>query len=302
MKSSEVLQDRLFGQLGQFDEIPLLVDAGARGGAFEPWCFLKNSRYRMHGFEPDPSAFEMLNSSTASNHVVHPHALWDKDESIRLHLNRSRATSSVYPLNEDLIDAFPEGNMLGRVPENVVEVPAIRLDSVIDEPFIDQLKIDVHSAEYEVLKGAEGILRQTFCVMIEAWNVEIHKGQHLLPSVLDCMNQHGFSAYHFNTDYMAWPEGTSPFARNVTRRRQVGVVILFFPQNLERVPEQYCIRAAAIADIYGYPGAALQLLKRAGNKQAEALVYNYWRQFKSPRSGRLSRFLRQRTPYIAPVE
>ena len=171
------IQDRLFYSLANGANLPVLIDAGARGVVPEPWSFLKPDQFVVHGFEPDAQACEELKKGAPGHHHFHATALWNEKKSIPLHLNASRATSSVYPTNEEALRDFPARNTQSRKTESVVQVEADRIDSLVDEPFIDQLKIDVHSAEFEILQGAEGLLAKAFCVMIEAWVLEVHKGQ-----------------------------------------------------------------------------------------------------------------------------
>lgn len=295
------IQDRLFFALAKEKHLPVLIDAGARGGVPEPWSFLNPDQYIVHGFEPDAQACEELKRNAPNHHHFHATALWNEKKSIPLHLNVSRATSSVYPTNDEALRDFPARNTQSRITESVVQVEADRMDSLVDEPFIDQLKIDVHSAEFEILQGAEGLLAKTFCVMIEAWVLEVHKGQKRLGDILRFMAEKGFVPYHFNNQYMAWHEAATDLAERTGRSRQVASVVLFFPEDLSRIEDQFKPRAAAIADIYGYPETALRILGDPFPREKKVII-DYWSQFKALKGGRVDRLLGRKQPYIAPVE
>lgn len=302
MASEKSIENRLFYQLGKEGTQLVLVDAGARGGAPEPWSMLPVAHYRSHGFEPDPEAYEALKESIPEHHTTHPFALWEGETEIQLHLNKSRATSSVYPPNFEVLADFPARNTDSRQVEKVIQVPAKALDQLIDEPFVDQLKIDVHSAEFEVLKGAEQMLKKTGCVMVETWAVAVHEGQKLLGDVLQFLDRNGFAPYHFNNAYMAWDERSTGIPKGVSRRRQVASVVLFFRKDMGSIPSEYRLRAAALADIYGYPETALRLLGEDEFAKQKLAILEYWNQFEPAKGGIKGKLFPNPQPYIAPVE
>ena len=77
-------------------------------------------------------------------------------------------------------------------------VPAVTIDGLCEDrktepPYL--IKIDTQGAELEVLKGAESVLRETECIIIEVSLFEFFKGG---PQIYDCMDfmmARGFVAY-----------------------------------------------------------------------------------------------------------
>lgn len=281
----------------------VLIDAGARGNLPEPWSLLAAQNIRVHGFEPEPEAFHELEKLHTLNRVYHPFALWNRQGNIQLHLNMSRATSSVYPPNKEVLAFFPKKNTDDREIERIIEVPANRLDQMIEEPWVDHLKIDVHSAEMEVLEGAEKLLPKVFSVLVETWCLEIHKGQRLLGDVLVYMDKQGFEPYTFDNEYMAWDEAKPAGLATSGRKRQVASIVFFVRKNFKTIPENHRLKSAAILDIYGYPEAAHRMLKLA-NVEASTLENHLetWNNRPKLRGPILRRILGQKEDlYIAPL-
>jgi FkbM family methyltransferase len=281
----------------------VIIDAGARGNLPEPWSLMAPDNVRVHGFEPDPEAYRELEKLHTLNRLYHPFALWNKQGAIQLHLNMSRATSSVYPPNPEVLEVFSQKNTASRAIEKIIEVPANSLDEMIEEKWIDHLKIDVHSAEMEVLEGAAKLLSSVFSVLVEAWCLEVHKGQRLLGDILVYMDQKGFEPYTFDNQYMAWDEAKPAGLKTSGRKRQVASVVLFIRKDFKRIPDNQKFKAAAILDIYGYPEAAHRMLKLA-KVDSETLENHLstWNNRPKLRGPILRRILGQKEDlYIAPL-
>ena len=60
---------------------------------------------------------------------------------------------------------------------------------------VDFLKLDIHSAEFEALQGAERTLDRVSCVLVETWHWDIHHGAHLHAEVENLLNLKGFRLY-----------------------------------------------------------------------------------------------------------
>lgn len=303
MEENKRIKSRLLSAAATEKNPYVVIDAGARGELPEPWLFLDVKKVRVHGFEPDPVAHKELEKLHTLNRLYHPFALWNEQGAIQLHLNMSRATSSVYPPNPEVLAIFPDKNTSSREIEKIIEVPANRLDEMIEEPWIDHLKIDVHSAEMEVLEGAEKLLSTVFSVLVEAWCLEVHKEQRLLGDVLVYMDKHGFEPYAFDNQYMAWNEAKPSGLQSQGRKRQVASLVLFVRKDFNRVPANQKLKAAAILDIYGYPEAAHRMML-SGQVDAKFIdaLFSTWNNRPTLRGPILRRILGQKEDiYIAPL-
>lgn len=175
-----------------------VVDAGSRGGLFEPLASV-SADVRATGFDPDPD--------TVGDGSI-PRALWSETGPLEVHLAVDPSTSSVYPPDLELLAEFPHYIGLGaRSTDRVIEVPATSIDDAIAEGLLGTphlIKLDVHSAEYEVLEGADSALGEVLGVLVESWHVPIHAGQHLHGDLESLLNRHGL--YMFDTWPMSeWP-------------------------------------------------------------------------------------------------
>jgi FkbM family methyltransferase len=129
----------------------LLLDVGANFGYYSLlWCGLRGEN-RSIAFEASPKVLPHLQENIAMNNLA--------DRIDLRGMAASNATGEVI-FNVGPMDQTGWGGIsCGKLCEGMVQVPAIRLDEVIDEPMIALLKIDCEGADYLVLQGAEGLLR-----------------------------------------------------------------------------------------------------------------------------------------------
>lgn len=111
-----------------------------------------------------------------------------------IHVHPDLYGSSVYKEEED-----SDVNGVERL------VPAVTLEQLCQEkglspPYL--LKIDVQGAEQEVLKGAQGLLSQMLCIILETSLFETLKGAPLFHEMISYMYSLGFVAYDaFDSQY-----------------------------------------------------------------------------------------------------
>ncbi len=130
----------------------LLVDVGANFGYFSLlWCGLAENN-RSIAFEASPKVLPSLRENIAMNQLTK-----------RIDLLEVAASNAASVISFDV--GPPDQTGWGGISsaqtgEGVVQVPAARLDEVIDAPEIALLKIDCEGADYLVLQGAERLLRE----------------------------------------------------------------------------------------------------------------------------------------------
>jgi FkbM family methyltransferase len=159
-------------------------DIGARFGLDYPWECTLNSLNTIC-FEPDSEEYERLKSKIKSPNKIFPYALSDTKGKSLLNLSKSRAASSLYEPNLELLKNFPEWERF--TVEKQVEVETITFDEIYENNEIEEIdfiKVDVQGAELNILKGARKIIND-FVIGIEAEVefLEMYKDQPLFHDV-----------------------------------------------------------------------------------------------------------------------
>jgi len=121
---------------------PVILDCGANIGMATLYFKWRYPRARIAAFEPDPSAFALLEANIAGNALsdvtAHNVALAGTESTLSLHSpNEASVLASVVPGRADA--------------PNVIDVPAKRLSAFVDGP-VDLLKLDVEGMEGPVLR------------------------------------------------------------------------------------------------------------------------------------------------------
>lgn len=169
-----------------------------------------------------------------------------------------------------------------RRPQRTVSVEAVTLDAALSEAGLcaDHVKVDTQGAEYEILSGAAAQLkRHVFAVVAETWTYPVHKGQQLSPAIEGLMLGSGYEIMERQL-HGRW--GRRSDVGLERRRQETSFDILFFAgidTVLQRRPgAAKLLKAAAIADVYGFPGYALDLLTAAMGDGAEREPLEWARQ------------------------
>jgi FkbM family methyltransferase len=239
------------------------MDVGARGDLDEPWSLMPPGALRVIGFEPDVEECTRLNAAVPAGQGrrYYPAALWSHDTNLNFHINKVPSTSSVFPVNMTSVARFHPQHMEPREAMRIVSSTATTLDAVVVENGLspDFLKLDTQGAELPILQGAPASLGQLIAVTTETWVAEVYKGQPLAGEILSCMHGAGFSVFDFNLA-AAW-NGASAGRHGFREKRQlVGLDFLFIRSDLAHLPRAKVIKAAAITDVFGFPGAAIDML------------------------------------------
>jgi FkbM family methyltransferase len=255
---------------------PLLyLDAGARGDLDEPWSLMPPQSLSVVGFEPDAEECRRLNQGVPPHldRKYFPTALWSEKTELDIHINLQPSTSSVYPANMEGLKKFAQAHWRPREEVRAARVPATTLDSIISQHGIspDFLKLDTQGAELPILKGAETTLRShAIAVLAETWTTEVYKGQALSGELLSFMNQSGFSLFDFNVA-AAWHHETAAAHGLRDKRQIVGLDYLFLREDFTLLGNAAgkVIKAAAIADMFGFSGAAIDFLDTCISQSGE---------------------------------
>jgi FkbM family methyltransferase len=254
-----LFDSRVFRELAG-DRRFTILDGGAANELFDPFAALDH-HIQIVAFEPNPEARRY----TARVPVTFvEHALWHREEPITLHVAQEPSTSSIYPPNTRLLRMFNDriGEPARRTVRHVA-VPGLSIDAAVARglcPSPDFIKLDIHSAEFEALAGAEGSLERCTGVLVETWHNPIHAGQHLHGDVESFLNARGF--HLFDLRFASnWKHCVDGHELRSDRAQLVGSESLFFRDDPPGGAELFAI---ACADLFRYANFALQLARRCG--------------------------------------
>ena len=186
-----------------------LVDVGARGGIDERWRRFE-SLLTLTAFEPDPEECRRLNSSAASLPYPArflPNAIWRQTSELPFYVCKWPVASSVYPPNEEFLQAFPKNAELLSVREQRT-VSTIALDEVsaAEGVVADHLKVDVEGAELDVLIGGERLLSSALVLEVEVEFNPIFRNQPLFAHVDDHLRERGWTILGLRRN--SWRQGS----------------------------------------------------------------------------------------------
>ena len=145
---------------------------------------------RVIGFDPLAHRLqERAEKEKAYEEVLLPYAIGDGQRHT-LYVNNVDATSSLYPLNEDVVQRFGDMSSLHTV--RTEEILTRRLDDVLDCDHVDFLKLDIQGFELRALEAACQTLSRTAVVHCEVEFVPIYAGQPLFAEVYTFLAKQGF--------------------------------------------------------------------------------------------------------------
>lgn len=129
----------------QFDRPPLVIDIGANCGAYMRWALDRWPGCKIHCYEPNPEAFEILSMNVSSvpslsegSVTAHETAVSDRSGQAMLRKGLNNlGEASFFALGEQSKDATP-----------VEVIPASKLS-----PWCDVLKIDTEGCELDILRS-----------------------------------------------------------------------------------------------------------------------------------------------------
>lgn len=271
---SALLASPLFAERVAGDPL-VVVDVGARGELQPPWDTVSPEALRVIGFEPDREECQRLNESAGADARYVPAALWSGPGEVDVHVARTPSCSSVHPPNAPFLARYAPPHVEPRDTLTVARYPSATLDGVLDAERVrcDVIKVDTQGAEREILQGAERVLREdAFAAIVETWTVPVHAGQGLTGDIMQLAHEAGLSLFDVAVA-AAW-ERRSAADRNLGGKRQiVGLDLLFLRDPADwpaGAPETRRIKAAAVAEAFGFPDVALELLD--GERALAAIV------------------------------
>lgn len=173
-----------------------VIDVGANKGQFATFAHYIWPKANLICFEPLPGPRAKLIAVTAGCAKIYPLALGEVEGEAEMHIASREDSSSLLPLGET------QRRLFDMRETHCFSVPVRRLDTLIDSDTLGGpalLKIDVQGFEFEVLKGAEGLIDAIDAIYVEASFVELYGGQRLANDVAALLGEYGFGeAGRFN--------------------------------------------------------------------------------------------------------
>lgn len=261
---NRLLLNESFGEF--FRQNPLQIcDVGARGELFKPFNQVPDDRLKIFGFEPDAKEAERLSKIyDPARRVYFPTGLWEKTEAVKLSYARHAGNSSIHPPDMERLKAlFPNQHWDTRDPKEIIDIHVSSLDDIAAEHPMDcdLLKVDTQGSEYEILKGAEKQLSRSISfVLLETWTFEVHKGQALSGKIMEWMNGRGFELVRVYQG-ADWHRKQVSQLEEPGLRTLIGLDLLFARRTHDTAGKS--VKAASLAELYGFPDLALQILENA---------------------------------------
>ena len=165
----EIFVEEEYQYFNHAEKDPVIIDCGANIGLATLYLKWKFPNAVIHAFEPDPSAFELLQKNVESNQLQHIHlnnrAAMDQPGSIRFF--RSQHTTASLMMS----------TVQGRLTEESIEVQAIDFPAYVLQSGATVLKIDIEGAEtavFERMHNATGFGQLQQLIMEYHHKIEGH--------------------------------------------------------------------------------------------------------------------------------
>lgn len=185
------------------------IDVGARGGVHNLVSPIA-SMTAVLGFEPDPEACAELNdrlpghSSWAATRFL-PVAVADRAGPATLHLCEAPTNHSLRPVNRAFAERY---RMVKFAQTGRFELQTQTLDHVLfsippdDRPWGEFVKLDTQGTEFEILQGAERMLKErSVAAFVEVEFCQIYEGQKLFSELEAFFRERGFSFFGFHSTH-----------------------------------------------------------------------------------------------------
>ena len=174
-------------------EFATVIDVGAGRGQFALFASQRFPTARMICFEPLPTSRKKLEEVVDASTRVRIYELAASSDSgtAKLHVAGDDDSSSLRPMTERQIEAFPRSRRAGSISVETGRLADIIPKAQLVAPTL--LKIDVQGAELEALRGAEALLPEIAEVFVECSFTQLYEGQALAHQVICYLVEHGFA-------------------------------------------------------------------------------------------------------------
>ena len=149
----------------------------------------------LHGFEPEPEAFEELKAAAGEGVSVYPYAV-GKPGPATFYAHHIGALSSVFKFCASAANYLGKGFWVKR-PITEHAMTLVALDAVDGLPKLDVLKMDVQGAEFDVLQGGTETLSGCMMIIPEVRFYRMYEDEPMWADVDAEMRAQGFVLHKF---------------------------------------------------------------------------------------------------------
>jgi len=247
----------------------IVIDGGAAGDIEEPFSqitgFTKFIRFEPRGAE----------TVDLRDDIYVDGGLWEADATKALHLAKRRTTSSIYPPNDKFLSQFDDRYGLPpRTTEIKLDVKLRSVDSAVlnnEIPLPNFIKLDIHSAEFEAIKGSLNSLGENLGFLVETWHSEVHDGQHLHGELESFLVSNGYEVFD-RRSAAEWRYQFQGEVSNFDKPRYIGSEMLFLRKD---VPDHLLIKFIGLCDLFNFSNLARAKIVNSKNPEIQGLITIY---------------------------
>jgi FkbM family methyltransferase len=161
---------------------------------------------RVTGFEPQPAAFELLNSQQHSFQRYLPYAIADGHKQ-HLHICQASGMTSLLQPNYSQLHLFKSFADFGKIQQQI-EIQTQRLDDIQEITHLDFLKMDIQGSELQVLIHGQQKLAHTVMIQTEISFIPLYHQQPLFSELDQQLRKMGFIPHAF-AELKSWSLNTT---------------------------------------------------------------------------------------------
>lgn len=198
MKDIDLDRAKYLFEILNMDRPVRIVDVGASPVNPAPYdAILAHGMANVIGFEPQPSAYEMLQKGPMEGRTVLPYALGDGSKKT-LHISKNSGFTSLLKPNPNFVKHVG-GRWAGKMRTvSTIPVDTRRLDDIDEIDEFELLKIDIQGSELEVMQNGATKLAKCLSVYTEVAFVPLYVDQPLIDAQMQFLRAMGFELHKFD--------------------------------------------------------------------------------------------------------
>lgn len=181
--------------------IDLVIDVGANKGQFAQKIRQIGYKQKIISFEPLKEVYSELisNSLNDNNWEIYPMvAVGDSNSKIRINVSENLASSSVLEIQNEHIIAEKSSRYIKSYKVDQVRLDDLNFKTGFSSIF---LKIDVQGYEFNVLRGAEDLLKKIALLKIEISFTKLYQGTYDWKKLINFLESKGFEIWDFENGF-----------------------------------------------------------------------------------------------------
>ena len=178
-------------------KINYIFDIGANEGQFVNEIRHYGYNGEILSFEPYIEAHKKIleNSKKDENWQVYkPIALGNKEAQNKIYISKNSVSSSILKIKDEHINNAPDSKFISEQPIEEKKLEDIFNDFDLKNKNLF-LKIDTQGYEFQILKGAEKILKEFKGILVEVSLVELYEDQKNWLEIVEFIQSHGFKLW-----------------------------------------------------------------------------------------------------------